>query len=224
MRKNTSRAYILRAVEDSLRRLRTDWIDLYQLHRPDDSTPIDETLRAMDDLVRHGKVRYIGCSNLAAWQVVDAQWTSRHLGLESFNSSQDEYSLLVRDAEKELVPALRASGMGLLPYFPLAGGLLSGKYKRGEPLPPGRIAGAQRYVDKFLTERNWAIVGKLDAFCEQRGKTLLELAFSWLAAQPVVSSVIAGASTPEQLRQNAKAAEWKLTAAELAEIDGITRG
>jgi aryl-alcohol dehydrogenase-like predicted oxidoreductase len=223
-RKNTSRAYILRAVEDSLRRLRTDWIDLYQLHRPDDSTPIDETLRALDDLVRSGKVRYIGCSNLPAWQVVDAQWTSRHLGLEAFNSSQDEYSLLVRGAEAELIPALRASGMGLVPYFPLAGGLLSGKYKRGQPLPAGRIAATQRYVDRFLTERNWSVVGKLDAFCQERGRTLLELAFSWLAAQPVVASVIAGASTPDQLRQNARAAEWKLTAEELAQVDAITRG
>lgn len=222
-RKNTSRGYILKAVEDSLRRLRTDWIDLYQLHRPDDSTPMEETMRALDDLVRSGKVRYIGCSNLPAWQAVDAQWIALHHDLNPYVSGQDEYSLLARGVENELLPAMRAHGMGFLPYFPLAGGLLSGKYKRGQPLPPGRIAGAQRYVDRFLTERNWKIVEQLDAFCEERGRTLLELAFSWLAAQPVVSSVIAGASTPAQLAQNVKAVEWKLTADELARVDAITR-
>lgn len=222
-KKGASRRYIMQAVEDSLRRLRTDWIDLYQLHRPDPLTPIEETLRALDDLVHQGKVRYVGCSNLPAWQVMDAQWTARSEGLTRFISCQDEYSLLVRDPERELIPAMQANGLGLLPYFPLASGLLSGKYKHGQTIPEGTRFTAQRYVDRFMTEENWAIVDKLQAFCDARGKSLLQLAFSWLAAQPAVSSVIAGATRPEQLEQNVQAVEWALTAEELAEIDTISR-
>jgi aryl-alcohol dehydrogenase-like predicted oxidoreductase len=218
-----ARRYIMTAVEDSLRRLRTDWIDLYQIHSFDPLTPIEETLRAFDDLVRQGKVRYIGCSNFPAWRVTEARWTAKSLGLNRFISHQDEYSLIVRRAEAELMPAARAAGMGMLPYSPLASGLLTGKYRRNAPLPPGtRFASTQRLADRYLTERNWAVAEKLGDFGEARGKTMLELAFSWLLAQSPVTSVIAGATRPEQLEQNVKAGTWKLTADELAEIDRIT--
>ena len=222
--KGASRRYIMSEVGASLKRLKTDWIDLYQLHQPDPLTPIEETLRALDDLVRQGKVRYIGCSNLPAWQVVEAQWTSRHHGLTSFVCAQDEYSLVVRHIDRELIPALQAYDMGLLPFFPLASGLLTGKYKRNAPMPEGtRLANTQRLADRFLTEANWQIAEKLGDFAATRGKSLLELAFSWLACRPQVSSVIAGATKPEQIEANVKAADWVLTPAEMAEIDRITK-
>lgn len=218
-----SRRYIVQAVEASLKRLKTDWIDLYQLHRPDPHTPIDETLRALQDLVSAGKVRYIGASNLAGWQVAQAQAVSRELGLERFISSQDEYSLLRRDAERELIPALSAYGIGLLPYFPLANGLLTGKYRAGQPAPAGsRLARVERLAERYLTERDLRVAGRLQAYAQEQGRTLLELAFSWLAAQPAVSSVIAGATTPEQIDQNVRAAGWALDAQALAAIDAIT--
>lgn len=220
-----SRRYIMSAVEDSLRRLRTDWLDLYQIHQVDPRTPIDETLRALDDLVRQGKVRYVGCSNFPAWQVVEALWKSHDGRMESFVSCQDEYSLLFRDPDRELIPAMQRYGLGLLPYFPLASGLLTGKYSRSAPRPEGaRLTNTQRLADRYMTERNWAIVERLSAFCEQRGRTMLELAFSWLAARPTVSSVIAGATKPEQLEQNVRAVDWTLTAEDVAEIDRITAG
>jgi aryl-alcohol dehydrogenase-like predicted oxidoreductase len=220
--KGASRRYIMSAVEDSLRRLKTDWIDLYQLHTPDPHTPIEETLRALDDLVHQGKVRYIGCSNLPAWQVVEAQWTSRTLGLNAFVSCQDEYSLLVRDIERELVPAAQAYGLGVIPYFPLASGLLTGKYKHNAPLPEGtRLANTQRLASRYMTERNWRKVERLTAFCETRNRSLLELAFSWLLARPQVASVIAGATRPEQIEQNVAAAGWELSQDDLAEIDRV---
>ena len=220
-----SRRYIMQEVEDSLRRLQTDWIDLYQMHQPDPRTPIEETLRALDDLVRQGKVRYIGCSNFAAWQVVEAAWTARSCGLNGFVSCQDEYSLVFRKPEAELMPAARKYGMGMLPYFPLASGLLTGKYRRNASLPAGtRLANTQRLADRYLTERNWAIAEKLGDFAEARGRTMLELAFSWLLSQSPVTSVIAGATKPEQLEQNVKAGDWKLTAEELAEISQIAKG
>jgi len=219
-----SRRYILQAVEDSLRRLKTDWIDLYQLHQPDPLTPIEETLRTLDDLIRAGKVRYAGCSNLKAWQVADAHWTAKTQGFNRFISAQDEYSMLVRDAERELIPALEAKGMGLLPYFPLASGMLTGKYRHGGELPAGtRMALMKRFTDRYMTEENWAIVDRLQAFCVARGHTLLELAFSWLLSRPSLASVIAGATKPEQIEMNAKAADWQLSAQDLAEIDKITR-
>jgi aryl-alcohol dehydrogenase-like predicted oxidoreductase len=221
--KGASRRYIMHAVEASLKRLRTDWIDLYQLHRPDPQTPIEETLRALDDLVRQGKVRFIGCSNLSAQQVAEAQGTARRHGLAGFVSCQDEYSLLVRDIEHELVPTAKALGLGILPYFPLASGLLSGKYKLGAALPRGsRLSKNQRHAQKFINERNWRIVGELESFAARRGHTLLELAFSWLLRDGVVASVIAGATTPEQVEQNVRAAGWTLSAEDLAEIDRIT--
>ena len=218
-----SRRYIMQAVEASLQRLRTDVIDLYQLHRPDPATPIEETLRALDELVRAGKVRFIGCSNLSAQQLREAQDTSRRHALASFVSCQDEYSLLARGIERELVPAARAHGMGILPYFPLASGLLSGKYRRGVPPPPGsRLARLTRHAQGFLTERNWRIVAALESFAAQRGHTLLELAFSWLINNEQVASVIAGATSAAQVEANVRAAGWALTPDDLAEIDRIT--
>jgi aryl-alcohol dehydrogenase-like predicted oxidoreductase len=222
--KGASRGYIMTAVEASLRRLKTDWIDLYQQHLPDPMTPIDETLRALDDLTRQGKVRYIGCSNLPAWQVTEAVWTSRAHDLGAFASAQDEYSLLARDAERELLPALNAHGLGLLPFYPLAGGLLTGKYKRGQPLPEkSRLTYVKASADRFLTERNWAQLEQLDAFCAKRDRGLLDLAFGWLASRSPVSSIIAGATRPEQIDANIKAVNWKLNQDELAELDRITR-
>jgi len=218
-----SRRYIMQAVEDSLRRLRTDWIDLYQIHASDPRTPIEETLRALDDLIRQGKVRYIGCSNFPAWEVVEAQWTSRVNGLNAFVSCQDEYSLVVRGVvEPQLRPAMLQYGLGLLPFQPLASGLLTGKYRRNAPLPQGtRLANTARLADRYLTERNWAAAEKLADFAGQCGHTLLELAFSWLLAQAPVASVIAGATRPEQLEQNVRAGAWQLSQEELAEVDRL---
>ena len=219
-----ARRYIVAALEDSLRRLRTDWIDLYQIHSFDPLTPIEETLRALDDLVRQGKVRYIGCSNFPPWRVTEAHFTSRMLGLNRFISHQDEYSLTFRRPEAELMPASRAAGMGMLPFSPLASGLLTGKYRRNTPLPAGtRLANTQRLADRYLTDRNWSIAERLGDFAAARGRTMLELAFSWLLARPPVASVIAGATRPEQVAQNVKAGDWKLTEEDLADIDGISR-
>ena len=222
--RGASRRTIIAGVESSLRRLNTDWIDLYQQHQPDPLTPIEETLRAFDDLIRQGKVRTIGCSNLRAWQVVEARWTSRTLGLAPFVSCQNEYSLLMRRPDRELIPMMQSYGMGLLPYYPLASGLLTGKYRRNTPMPAGArltLHGA-RYGGRFINDANWPIVERLEAFAEQRGKSLLELAFSWLATRPCVSSIIAGATKPTQLAANVRAADWVLTDEDLREIDRIT--
>ncbi len=220
-----SRRYIVSALEASLKRLRTDWIDLYQFHRPDPRTPIEETLRALDDLVRAGKTRYIGCSNLSGWQVIDADWTARSNGLTRFISCQDEYSLLVRKHETDLVPAMRSRGLGLLPYFPLANGLLTGKYQRNAALPAGaRMTREAPRAQQVLTDDNWAATEKLSDFAIARGHTLLELAFSWLAAKAPVTSVIAGATSADQVAANATAASWALTCEEIAAVDAITAG
>lgn len=219
-----SRRWMMRAVEESLTRLKTDWLDLYQYHRPDPLTPIDETLRAFEDMIRQGKVRYIGCSNMPSWQVATAQWTAKDIGATPFVSAQDEYSLVVRDAEKELIPALQHYGLGLLPYFPLASGLLTGKYKRNAPMPEGaRLTNTQRLANRYLTDGNWEKAEKLGDYAAAQGRTMVELAFSWLASQPVVSSVIAGATRPEQIAANVKAADWVLTADDVAAIDAITK-
>jgi len=215
-----SRRWIARAAEDSLRRLGTDWIDLYQIHFPDASTPIEETLRALDDLVRAGKVRYIGCSNFAGWQVVEAAWTAKSASLSPFVSAQNFYNLLERGVEKELVPACNAYGLGVLPYFPLASGLLTGKYRRGEPAPQGTRLSAPRFAGA-LSEKNFDKVEKLAGFAADAGHSLLELAIGWLASQSHVPSVIAGATRPEQVEQNVRAAEWKLGAAELAKVNEV---
>lgn len=221
---DASRRYIVRAVEASLKRLKTDWIDLYQLHRPDPQTPIEETLRALDDLMKSGKVRAIGCSNLSAAQLEDALGVGQRNNLPSFATAQDEYSLLERTLEKDRLPVMRRHGLGLLPYFPLASGLLTGKYKRNAPLPEGtRLArNPPRHADLFINARNWRIVEALEAFVERRGHTLLELAMSWLASLPYVPSIIAGATKPEQVEQNVAAVGWTLSAADFAEIDRIT--
>jgi aryl-alcohol dehydrogenase-like predicted oxidoreductase len=219
-----SRRWMMRAVEESLTRLKTDWLDLYQYHRPDPLTPIDETFRAFEDMIRQGKVRYIGCSNMPSWQVATAQWTAKDIGATPFVSAQDEYSLVVRDAEKELIPTLQHYGLGLLPYFPLASGLLTGKYRRNAPMPEGaRLTNTQRLANRYLTDGNWEKAEKLGDYAAAQGRTMVELAFSWLASQPVVSSVIAGATRPEQIAANVKAADWALTADDVAAIDAITR-
>jgi aryl-alcohol dehydrogenase-like predicted oxidoreductase len=219
-----SAAYIKEACEASLKRLKTDHIDLYQQNRPDAKTPIEETLRALDDLVKAGKVRAIGCSNMPADQLERAQTTSRADHLAAYVTAQDEYSLLVRDVEHALVPALEKESMALLPYFPLASGLLTGKYEKGKDAPAGtRFARMGRFGERYMTEENWAIVGKLEDFAKSRGHTILELAFSWLVARPTLASVIAGATRPEQIDQNVKAAAWKLSADEIAEVDRITK-
>jgi aryl-alcohol dehydrogenase-like predicted oxidoreductase len=224
-KQGASRRYIMAAVEASLTRLKTDYIDLYQQHDYDPLTPIEETLRALDDLVRQGKVRYIGHSNFPAWRIAEAEFTARALGANRFVSAQDEYSLVVRGIEKDLLPAARQYNLGLLPYFPLASGMLTGKYQRGKAIPDNsRFAKAPVLRDHYQTPRNEAIVEQLEAFCKARDHSMLELAFSWLAGRPQVASVIAGATSPEQIEQNVKAISWTLSAEELAEIDKITLG
>jgi len=218
-----SRHYIMAEVEASLKRLKTDWIDLYQQHQPDRMTPIEETLRALDDLVRQGKVRYIGCSTLPSWQVVEAQWTAKHHGLHHFVSCQEEYSLLSRRLDREMMPMLQAYGLGLIPFAPLANGLLTGKYQRDMPLPEGaRLSYMHRAADRYLTDSNWSVVERLEAFAAERGHTLLEVAVSWLLRRPQVASVIAGATKPEQVEQNSRAAGWALTEEDMREIDRLT--
>ncbi|MGC2201886.1 MAG: aldo/keto reductase [Stellaceae bacterium] len=218
-----SRRYIMAEVEASLKRLKTDWIDLYQQHQPDPLTPIEETLRALDDLVQQGKVRYIGCSTLPAWQVVEAQWTAKHLGLHQFISCQEEYNLLARNLDQEMMPVLEAYGLGLIPFRPLADGLLTGKYQPAAPLPHGsRLATMARAQERNLTDENWTRVGRLEGFAAERGHTLLELALSWLACRPAVASVIAGATRPEQVEENVRGARWRLTPEEMEEIDRLT--
>jgi len=204
--------YVIAAAEASLKRLGTDYIDLYQIHQPDPETPQHETLEALNDLVRAGKVRYIGHSNFAAWQAVDAHWISRSCGLASYVSA------------RELIPACREFGVGILPYFPLASGFLTGKYKRGAEPPKGtRLAMMQRMAKQALTDENFATLEALEKFAGGREHTILELAVGWLASQPQVSSVISGATSAEQVTQNIKAGNWKLSAEELAEVDKLTR-
>ena len=221
-----SRRYIVRAAEASLRRLGTDYIDLYQQHVPDPNTPIDETLRALEDLVRAGKVRYIGNSNFVGWQIADAAWTSKVDKISPFVSAQNRYSVLSRDIEREVVPACAAYGLGILPFFPLESGLLSGKYKPGAPPPEGtRWAswGANTsLVGRFFSDAKFAQAQELTKIAQARGHTILELAFSWLLSRPIVPSVIAGATKPEQIEANVKAATWKIDAQTLAAIDAVS--
>jgi aryl-alcohol dehydrogenase-like predicted oxidoreductase len=215
-----SRRYIVRAVEASLRRLDTDHIDLYQMHEPDEATPIDETLAALDDLVRSGKVRYLGNSNFAGWQIADADWTARAGGSTPFISAQNQYSLLHREVEAEVVPACEHFGLGLLPFFPLDSGLLSGKYQRGQKPAEGTRLSLERY-QRWLDGADWDTIEALTAFGAERGHSLLDVAIAGLAARPAVTSVIAGATTPEQVRQNAAAAAWQLTAQDSAALEEI---
>jgi aryl-alcohol dehydrogenase-like predicted oxidoreductase len=219
-----SRRHLIASCEASLRRLDTDYLDLYYIHQPDPSTPEQETLEAFDSLVRAGKVRYIGCSNYAGWQLADALGISREHGLASYICAQNQYNLLDRSIERELVAACRHFNVGIVPYFPLASGFLTGKYRPDSPLPKGtRLATTQRLADQVLNERNFAILQRLEKFASDRGCTLLELAVSWLAAQPQVSSVICGATRPEQVSENVRALSWKLSSDDLVEVDKLTR-
>jgi aryl-alcohol dehydrogenase-like predicted oxidoreductase len=214
-----SRRYIVAACEASLKRLGTDYIDLYQMHQPDPETPIEETLAALDDLVRAGKVRYIGNSNFTGWQIADAAWTSRSAHSTPFVSAQNEFSLLRRNVEHEILPACGHFGLGFLPFFPLGSGLLSGKYKRGEAPPEGtRLAAWGARGQQALSDRNFDKVEALQAWAAERGHTLLELAFAWLLGHPTVSSVIAGATRPDQVKANAATADWRLTPDEVEEV------
>lgn len=219
-----SRKYIFEAVDASLKRLDTEYIDLYQMHFPDTATPIEETMRALDDVVRSGRARYIGCSNYNSWQVVEAQWVARSEHLSPYISAQNQYNLLDRRIERELAPACEKYGLGFLPYFPLANGFLTGKYRPGEPPPEGtRIAAMGQRAEGVLTEKNFEVLQKLEAFAQERGHAMIDLAIGWLASHSFVSSVIAGATKPEQLEQNVNAGDWHLTNEEMAEVDRITR-
>ena len=221
--RGNSRHHILREVEKSLQRLQTDYIDLYQIHFQDPGTPIEETLRALDDLVHQGKVRYIGCSNFMAWQVAEAQWTSRTLGLNGFISTQPQYNLLSRGIERELLPFCQAYNVGIIPYSPLAGGFLTGKYRPGEPAPQGtRLAG--RFGARTLTEENYDLLTKLETFATEHSHTVLELAMGWLLAKPQVATVIAGATQREQVRANVQSGlAWRLSPEEVKQADEITQ-
>lgn len=213
-----SRRYIIKAVEASLTRLHTEWIDLYQFHTPDPLTPIEETLAALDTLVTSGKVRYVGHSNRSGWQIAEAEFVARMRGYTPFISAQNHYSLLDRRAELEVLPASRAYGLGVLPYFPLANGLLSGKYSKGTAPEGSRLTRSRTHL---LQEADFEQLGRFGGFANARGLSEVSVAFSWLAAQPAVTSVIAGATTPAQVRENAGACGWKPSAEELAELDEI---
>jgi len=217
-----SRYYIMKAVDASLKRLQTDYIDLYQIHFPDPTTPIEETLRTLEDLVRAGKVRYIGCSNFAAWQLCEALWTSRANNLQSFVTVQPRYNLFDRRIETELVPCCQAYGIGVIPYSPLAGGLLTGKYRQGEEPPEGRLSGQMPQSTGLFSEANWNKLAKWEAFATEHGHTMGELAIAWLLSKPWLSTVIAGARKIEQVSANVAAAEWKLTTEEVAEVEAIS--
>ncbi|MEU7773180.1 aldo/keto reductase [Micromonospora taraxaci] len=216
-----SRRYIARAVEASLRRLGTDHIDLYQMHEPDPGTPIDETLAALDDLVRDGKVRYLGNSNFAGWQIADADWVASSNGRARFISAQNHYSLVERSVEAEVIPACERFGLGMLPFFPLANGLLTGKYKRSEQPPTGsRLSGGGRYAER-LAAADWDTIEAIEAYAAERGLSMLQVAIGGLAAQPAVTSVIAGATTPEQVLANAAAGTWEPSDEDLAALRAI---
>jgi aryl-alcohol dehydrogenase-like predicted oxidoreductase len=219
--KGASRAYVMTAVEESLKRLKTEWIDLYYLHRPDPATPIEETLRALEDLVRQGKVRFTGCSNLSGPQLVDSFEVARAQNLIRFAAAQDEYNLLSRGIEADLLAVIERHGVALIPYFPLASGLLTGKYRKGQPMPPGTRLSEQRFSARFMNEANVEVVEELAVFCAERGRTTLQLAFGWLLSRSSVASIIAGATSPEQVQQIADALGWQMTADELAAVDRI---
>jgi aryl-alcohol dehydrogenase-like predicted oxidoreductase len=219
LERGASRHWIAQAVEASLRRLRTDYIDLYQIHTPDPATPIDETLRALDDLVRSGKVRYVGHSNFAAWQIIDADWTARTEHLVRPISAQMHYNLLTRGIEAEVIPACRAHGLSVIPYFPLESGFLTGKYKAGGE-GRGRLPDSYRAAD-VMTPANFERIGAFEKWAVERGRSLLDLALGWLLSQPIVASVIASASTPEQVRANVAAAGRRLTAQQLESFEAL---
>ncbi len=216
------RKFVMDSIEGSLRRLRTDYIDLYMIHRPDPRLPIEETLRAMDDIVRQGKALYIGVCNFEAWRMVDAVWNSKHGGMSPIISSQFEYSMLYRSSEAEMLPACRAHGVGVMPYLPLAAGFLTGKVDvNGVPPAGTRLALDAGQSERWITEGNLRVIGKLQGWARERGKSLVDLAFAWLLADPIVGTVIAGASSPEQIAQNAQASSWRLSSSERAEVTSI---
>jgi aryl-alcohol dehydrogenase-like predicted oxidoreductase len=214
--------YIRTAVEASLKRLNTDWIDLYQFHRADPETPIDDSLRALEDLVREGKIRHIGCSQFSPAQIREAQGAAKKAGMTGLVSAQNHYNLLKRDMEKDFIPALRESGVAFIPFYPLAGGLLTGKYKRDSAPEGSRFHKPREQEKRALGVDPWPTLEKLEKFCAARGRSMLELAVNWLLAKPELASVIAGATRPAQIEQNVKAVGWSLSASDLAEIDRLT--
>ena len=222
--RGASRGHLLDGVEASLRRLGTDYLDLYQIHRWDEATPLEETLRALDDLVRAGKVRYVGASNFAAWQLARANLLAELRGWTPFVTIQPHYNMLERAIERELVPYCDVAGVGILPYFPLAGGFLTGKYRRGQGAPPGSRGESSPSVQRYMTDAHYGTIERLEGWAAERGRTLGDLAHAWLLARPRVCSVISGATSPEQLRGNARAADWRLSPDELAEVDAILDG
>lgn len=219
--RGASRYHMMNAVEGSLRRLRSDHIDVYYVHRWDAATPVEETQRALDDLVRQGKVRYVGASDFASWQLARANLMAEFRGWTAFAVLQSHYHMLEREAEREALPYCQAHGVGFVPYFPLAGGFLTGKYVRGRKPPPGSRGESHAYVQQYMTDDNYQVVERLQSWAEARGRGLNELAQCWLLAQPRVCSVISGATRLEQVRDNAKAADWALTTSELAEVNEI---
>ncbi|MBI3966058.1 MAG: aldo/keto reductase [Chloroflexi bacterium] len=218
-----SRWHIERSLEQSLRRLNTDYVDLYYMHKPDPTTPLEESLRALDDLVRAGKVRYVACSNFAAWQVAHANGITAREGFAPLVVTQDPYNLLERGIEKELIPCLQTLGIGLIPYVPLAAGMLTGKYRKGEAMPPGVRGHDHPGLQARFTDANYAKVERLERFAQEHDRPMDALALAWLLAQPVVASVIAGVTKTEQVERNVKAADWKLSAADLAEIEALLK-
>ena len=220
-----SRRYLMDALDASLRRLDTDYVDLYELHFPDPRTPIEETLRALEDMVRSGKVRYVGCCNFSLAQVCEAAAASGAAHTVSFVSAQNRYNLLEREIRDELIPACERLGMGILPYYPLASGLLTGKYRRDEPTPQGtRLTSGIHFYAGVLESADYDLLDRLTAFAAERGHSLLELAIGWLASQPAVGSVMTGATRVEQIEQNAKAGDWRLTSEEMKEVDSLLVG
>jgi aryl-alcohol dehydrogenase-like predicted oxidoreductase len=221
--RGTSRRYIFEAAEASLRRLKTDYIDLYQFHRPDPETPIVESLQALDDLVKQGKVRYIGECNFAGWQIADAQWTARTEHLARLISAQHEYSLINREIQAEVLPAARAMGTGILPYYPLGGGFLTGKYRKGVMPEGARLTKANaRTSSRWVNDHNFELLEQFEAFASQRGHSMTELAIAWLLSQPEVGSVIAGATRPEQVDENVAAGQWQLAPEDMAALAAIS--
>jgi len=217
-----SRYHIMQAIDASLKRLQTDYIDLYQMHIHDDDTPIEETLRTLDDLVKAGKVRYIGCSTFTPWQICEALWTSRLYNLNSFVTEQPQYSLLNRQIEHELVPFCLKYGIGIIPFSPLASGFLTGKYRKGEvEKTEGRLSGPSPNADRIMTDANWEKLAKLEAFATKHGHSMLDLAMAWLLSKPYITTIIAGATKKEQVTANVNAAEWKLTPEEVAEVEAL---
>jgi len=222
--RGTSRYHLMYAVEDSLTRLQSDHIDLYYVHRWDEATPIAETMRALDDLVRQGKVRYIGASDFASWQLAHANVLAEMHGWTSFVAVQSHFHMLERGVEREVLPYCQAHGVGFIPYYPLAGGFLTGKYKEGKPAPAGSRGESNRYVQQYMLSEHYQVVERLAAWARERGRQLNELAHAWLLAQPRVCSVISGATQVEQLLNNAKAAGWNLTSEDVAEVANILKG